>query len=178
MDDFLHVRRHDYELSLEDLSEYPVWEYALSEEDIDNQDERTLRPSLASPPVNPNDAYFLVRATFKLANGAQLKGFITPLKEQDDDFMRPVIPVDLNPVIVSNAGHVAFCYGKSSLDQEQIDKNYKRLGYPSIEVFPISFTADVEINNGVSSGTLQGFLILDNAANMFDMTEADIRYVR
>jgi hypothetical protein len=178
MNDLLHIRRQDYELSLEDLLQYPVWEHALDEEETHNQNERTLRPSLVSPPIDPNDAYFFVRASFKLANGAQLKGFITPVKQQDDNFMRPVIPVDLNPVIVSPDGHVTFCYGKYKPDQERIDNNYKRLGYPSTEVFPIRFTADVEVNNGVSSGILEGFLFLDKAANMFDVTETDVRYVK
>lgn len=178
MNDLLHIRRQDNELSLEDLLQYPVWEYALDEENTHNQNERTLRPSLVSPPIDPNNAYFFVRATFKLANGVQLKGFITPVKKQDDNFMRPVIPVDLNPVIVSRDGHVIFCYGKYSPNQERIDNNYKRLGYHSIEVFPITFTADVEVKNGVSSGMLQGFLYLDKAANLFDLTETDIRYVR
>jgi hypothetical protein len=178
MDDLSHVRKQDYELSANDLLQYPVWEYALDEEEIDNQNERTLRPSLASPPIDPSDAYFIIRATFRLKNGAQLKGFIKPVKQQYDNFMKPVIPFDLNPVIISDNDNVAFCYGKIKPDQEQIDNNYKRLGYPSNEVFPITFTADVDIKNGISSGILQGFLFFDETANIFKVTDSDLRYVK
>lgn len=39
-------RKHHYDLTLQDIMQYLCWEYALDEEDIEEQDEQTSCPSL------------------------------------------------------------------------------------------------------------------------------------
>ncbi len=49
----MKVRRRVYELSLDDLDRFPVWEYALDEEGEEGQDEATVRPLDGAGPVDP-----------------------------------------------------------------------------------------------------------------------------
>jgi hypothetical protein len=85
---------------LADLIQFPVWEYALVEEAIEGQDERTLRPFQADLYDDSQSAYLIVRASFVLANGKQLKGYIIPIKLEENTVMEPLLPYDLNPIII------------------------------------------------------------------------------
>ena len=40
----MQIRIQYYALTLADLLQYPMWEYALDEEVIEEQDERTVKP--------------------------------------------------------------------------------------------------------------------------------------
>lgn len=63
------IRKQVYELAINELRDYPVWEYALDEEDREGQDEATVRPVILSAPLDPNIGMFIVRTRFKLADG-------------------------------------------------------------------------------------------------------------
>jgi hypothetical protein len=52
----MQVCKQDYDLSLNDLAQFPVWEYALDEEGYEGQDERTVRPYTADPPLEQSYA--------------------------------------------------------------------------------------------------------------------------
>jgi len=51
------------------LERYPNWEYALDEEDVEGQDETTIRPESQQKLVTENTAYTAAKAT--LANGTE-----------------------------------------------------------------------------------------------------------
>ncbi|MGA9453583.1 MAG: hypothetical protein WBW41_19825 [Verrucomicrobiia bacterium] len=59
------VRRQVYELTLDDLNQFPVWEFRLGEEGEAGRDECTVQPYTASGPLDPADRMFVVRAVFK-----------------------------------------------------------------------------------------------------------------
>lgn len=40
----MRIRKQIYEITLEDLLQFPVWEFALDEEADEGQDESTVRP--------------------------------------------------------------------------------------------------------------------------------------
>jgi hypothetical protein len=172
------IRKQDYDLSVDDLIRYPAWEYALDEEAVHERDERTVRPYLQLAPLDPHYAYFIVRASFFLVNGMALKGYITPIKLGKYEFMKPLIPYDLGPVILTERGRVIFGYGYKKPNSESIARNYKILGQPPAEVFPIKFASDVEIANGISEGILEGFLYFEGTKKAVSLSETDIKFAR
>lgn len=175
----MRIRKQENALTIFDLMQFPAWEYALNEEDVPGQNEKTLRPYLIPPPLDREQAYFVVRARFILANGASLTGFLKPLRQNEDKLMQPLLPYDLHPVIVTDQGHVPFCYGVFRPDEATISENYKRLGYEAEKIFPISFMADIWVSNSVNEGVLKGFLFFEqDSKNFFKLKLSDIKYVK
>jgi hypothetical protein len=174
----MNIRKYDYDLTLDDLYLHPAWEYALDEEGNYNQNERTIRPSTRLPPFNPQEAYLIVRASFLLANGIVLKGYISPIKLGKSIFANSLIPYDLGPVILTNNGKVHFCYGQRKPDPDTISKNYEIIGQSPTSVFPIRVRTDVEIINGIAEGILEGFLYLKSSQKVVNLSENDLFYVR
>jgi hypothetical protein len=158
---------------------FPAWEYALDEEQARGQNERTVRPYRASPPLDPNKACFIVRAGFLLLDGTQMVGYITPIRLSGPKLMNPVIPVDMHPVIVTEQGHVVIWYGASRPDSEEISKNYRLLKKKPSEVFPIKFISEVDVLDSIAEGTLEGFLYCDETVqDFFNLKAIDIKVIR
>ncbi len=53
-----------------------------------------------------------------------------------------------------------FWYGLFQPTEEILSQNYRILGKPADEVFPLQYRSDVEVATGPLSGTLDGFLCL------------------
>jgi hypothetical protein len=175
----MRIRKRDYELDLDDIMQFAVWEYALDEEGIAGQDERTVRPYCTSLSLDPQEAYFIVRASFHLADGTQMKGYIKPVTLSGPKFMEPVIPVDLHPIVITDRGRVTFWYGASKPGLEEISKNYHTLDKESSEVFPIEFASDTEVLDSIVEGTLEGFLYCDESVqDFFKLKTTDIKVVK
>ena len=146
----MKIRKQVYELTTEDLTSHPVWEFALDEEGEEGQDEATVRPRQTSAALDPSDGMYIVRARFTLADGTTLTGYITPCAN----------PADLGtvqPQIVTTNGQVGFWFGLAPTDIQQC---YAKLGKTSQQVFPIAFAADIEISGGRFTGTIPAFLKL------------------
>ncbi len=174
----MQIHKQIYELNLADLLQYPSWEYIISEEGIPGQSMSTVRPYLASPPLNPNLAYIIVKTSFHLANGVTLKGFIKPIVVGKHGLMEPLAPVDHFPVIIAETGQVVFCYGQYKPDLEEIAQNYRILGYRPGDVFPIEYTSDIEVSNSIVEGILEGFIYFDEKqTDFFHLKPSDIRTI-
>lgn len=91
-----HVRKPVYDLAVADLEQRYAWEFALDQEGEEGQDEVKGRPSTAHGPLDPSEGMFLVRTRLSLADGTQLKGYLTPPIQRDASvgMLRPaVVPV-------------------------------------------------------------------------------------
>jgi hypothetical protein len=175
----MQIRIKDYALTLADLVQYPMWKYALDEEVIEGQDERTVKPFQTTANVNLQNTYLILRTSFYLANGKQFKGYIRSIRLEVDPLMKAVLPYDLNPVIINEMGRVYFCYGSAKPDQEEMSRNYSLLGFSPTEVFPIKFVADVQVDGYVVEGTLDGFLYFDEEQeDFFNLKQEDMKIVR
>jgi hypothetical protein len=62
----MKIRKQVYDLTLDDLTRYPVWEYALDEEGEDGQDEATVRPVVIEQ-MDLQHSSYMVRTRFQLA---------------------------------------------------------------------------------------------------------------
>ncbi|RLS39287.1 MAG: hypothetical protein DWH81_08730 [Planctomycetota bacterium] len=147
------IRKQVYELTLADLQSWPIWEFALDEEGDDNQDEATVRPYPLADPLDPSESTFIVAARFKLADGTQLQGCLTPPSSSDNSLGA------VQPQIITERGRVSFWYGRCEPD---LASTYRMLGRNSASVFPIQFESVVRLCEGAVSGTIPGFLCLED----------------
>jgi len=148
----MRIRKQVYELTPADLETHQIWEFALDEERLDGQDEATVRPWKGGPPLNPADGMFVVRASFELADGARLFGYLTP----------PVQGVSgigtIQPVIVAKQGQVQFWFGIRTPNAEEISRAYATLGRTANAVFPCRYASEVPLIGGPIAGVLKGFM--------------------
>jgi len=150
----VRLRKQVYELTLRDLSTFPVWEFRLDAEGEEGRDESTVRPYSALGPLNPDERMFVVRAVFILADGSQMYGYLTPPQRGDASVGA------LQPIIVTNRGQVRLWCGTATPDPKRLAHNYELLGKSANQVFPVRFESDVDLLGGPVSGSAPGFLVL------------------
>jgi len=146
----MKIRKQVYELTVDDLMEFPVWEFALDEEGEEGQDEATVRPSTAPLPLDCSEAMCIVRALFSLADGTRHIGYLTPGHAADDLGA-------IQPLIITPHGHVIFWMGAARDDTGPF---YEKLEKRAEQIFPITFKSDVPLVGGVVFGSIPGFLHL------------------
>jgi hypothetical protein len=155
------IRKQVYDLTVADLEQYGVWEFALDEEGEEGQDEATVRPYESHGPINPSEGMFIVRARLGLADGTQLKGYLTPPVQGDSSLGT------LQPAVVVSGGQVSFWCGMLEPERGHIAASYARLGKASAsQVFPLRFESDVALVGGPIVGELPGFMVLEDFATM------------
>src|ERR1043165_421286 len=135
-------RKQVYELTLDDLNQFPIWEFKLDTWRAEGQDEATVRPYTASGPLDPTDRMFVVRAAFTLADGSRLKGYLTPPVRGQEGIDA------MQPIVVTARGQVRFWCGTSVPDAKRLARNYDLLGKEAKLVFPLRFESEVELLNG------------------------------
>jgi hypothetical protein len=96
---------------------------------------------------------FIVEARFWLADGTQMRGYLTPPADGGRELGT------FQPQIVTEAGQVGFWCGRCPPDTA---KAYRLLGRDAAGVFPVRFESAVPLVGGVVSGTLPGFLCLED----------------
>lgn len=171
------IRKQLDDLILDDILKFPSWEFALDEEGTPGQNEQTVRPLLSVPPLDPANNYLVVRATFQLADGTEYKGLIKPIRSEGG-LLPPLIPIDLFPIILTNQGRVNFWYGMFKPDSRELVNNYSMLGKENpAKIFPIKFSSDVEIVNGIFEGILTGFMYSDPDVEPMDLSMDNVKTV-
>ena len=152
----MKIRKQVYQLTLEDLSKSPVWEFALDEEGEEGQDEATVRPYELSSVLDPSDGMFVVRAVFTLADGSSLQGYLTPPVQGESDIGT------LQPIVVTERGQVGFWCGMAVPDSARLARLYALLGRDAGRVFPVRFESEVDLTSGKVAGSIPGFLVLED----------------
>lgn len=152
----MKIRKQVYELTLEDLRTFPVWEFRLDEESDEGQDESTVRPYTESGPLDPAERMFVVRAVFTLADGSRMEGYCSPPLRGDDS-----IGI-LQPIIITDRGQVRFWCGTTTPDSKRLARSYEWLGKDARRIFPMQFESDVELVGSPVKGSVPGFLVLEN----------------
>ena len=148
------IRRQVYELTPDDLSTSSVWEFALDEEGEPDQDEATVRPYSYSGALDPSSGMFIVAASFWLADGTPMHGYLTPAPSTN---MRSLGTIQ--PQIIFARGQVSFWWGRCTPDTARA---YQLLGRDAASVFPVRFESEVPLVGGIVGGTIPGFLCLES----------------
>jgi hypothetical protein len=175
----MKILKDENELNTSDLMNFPVWEFAFEESKAYPLSSILIKPCTDPPPHNMHESRYLIRTTFRLASGMVFIGYTKPF-DLLDQFTGHLSPIDLQPVIVTTKGRVVFWYGINGPKPEEIAEIYLLLGQKPSEVFPIKFELDMEILNGISKGTIDGFMYCeeDEVDDFFHMKEADIKFFR
>ena len=147
------IRKQVYKLTLQDLMSSPVWEFALDEEGEPDQDEATVRPLALSGPLDPTVGMYIVAARFWLADGTEMRGYLT-LPSGDDRGLGTV-----QPQIVTECGQVGFWCGRCP---PYTARAYRLLGRDAASAFPIRFASAVSLVGGAVAGTVPGFMCLES----------------
>jgi hypothetical protein len=150
----MKIRKQVYQLTPDDLNRFPIWEFALEEEGEEGQDEATVRPYKVSGALEPSDGMFVVKASFALADGTEMQGYLNPPVNGDISLGA------LQPIIVSNAGQIVFWCGRMTPSPDRLAMWYQFLGRDASRVFPIRFESQVELVDGPVSGSITGFMVL------------------
>jgi hypothetical protein len=149
------IRKSVVSLTLADLATSPVWEFALDEEDVEGQDETTVRPYAVDGPLDPAAGMFVVRARFALADGTLMSGYLTPPVQGEARLNT------FQPIVVTPVGHVVFWCGMIVPDAATIAENYLRLGKTDASKgFPLRFESAVPLKCGTIKGQVPGFVVL------------------
>jgi len=151
------IRKQVYELTLYDISRFPIWEFALDEEGENGQDELTVRPYFFSGSLDLNKGIFIVKADFKLADDTLMVGYITPPEKSDKSLG------SIQPVIITEKGQVSFWKGNKKPSNKLISESYKHLGKQKNNVFPIHFKSSLSISTINIEGVIRGFLFFEKS---------------
>jgi hypothetical protein len=146
------LRKQVTDLTLADLRETPVWQFALDEEGEPGQDEETLKPCPEVEEVDPKEGIFVVATSFQAADGTRFSGYATPVAADED--------LSEQPTIITETGFVNFWRGMA-FDEQKLDaaiaESYEALKTSPAELFPLRWQMDVRVNGGSSKGELHGF---------------------
>ena len=155
----MKVRKQVYLLTEDDLRDHEVWEFALDEEGVEGQDEATVRPFSPQGELDASSGMFVLRASFRLADGSRMSGYLTPPAGSDSGLGT------IQPVIVSASGQVTFWQGIRRPQRTELDDWYRRLGRTASQLFPLEFNSEVPLVRGPVRGTIPGFLVVQSLGN-------------
>lgn len=153
------VAKQVYELTLDDLRKFPVWEFRIDQKGKGHRDECTVGPFKTTGPLDPADRMFVVRAIFILADGTRMRGYFTPPSRGEAGIGT------LQPIIVTNRGQVRFWCGTAAPDSKRLAHSYELLGKDAKRVFPVQFESEAELVGGPIRGSVAGFLVLEDFLN-------------
>lgn len=139
-----------YHLSLDDLSDIPIWEYALDEEGMPGQDEATVKPRPDLSAVDPSEGSFVVHTMFESASGATFRGYSQPAASPDLGLIQPTI--------IAKGSHIHFWFGIIRPRGRHIERSYQLLEMSPDDLFPVRFESLVDINRTPGRRSYRGFL--------------------
>jgi len=152
-----------YDLTLEDLKKYPIWE-DLSENDDEAEDECTVRGH--SGPYESVESNCVVLTKFYMHDGTSHLGFIDPA----------YYSLNTQATIFFPRGTVSFWFGIKKPSENEIKDYYHTMEKTYKQVFPLFWEAMVQISRRFAvsgkfrlyrglpipqAGTIEGFGYID-----------------
>jgi hypothetical protein len=132
----LATRKPVNQLTLDDFSAFPVWEYANDEEGVKGRNETWVRP--VDTAVVPNQSYTHVAADFTAAGGKQFAGFVTvSTLDGPPEVCQRVIVHEREYLFVSNPEAFGFEKSRECL--------LGKVCLTEPEMFPLSFRLRVPV---------------------------------
>lgn len=130
-----------------------IWEFAINEELIDEQDETTLRPCLNLRVADPSEGIYIVQAEFETLSGRKLNGLCSPSIDSSLSAIQPYI--------FTNVGKVMLWYGIAQPSKEEKTRIYQVLEANADSLFPIRFKAKTQAKGVKLEGKIEGFMWLE-----------------
>lgn len=148
-------------VTLADFEKFPVWVLChttdYDEEWYDDTDEATVRPWSDNIPIDAKSAIFFIRAHFVLADGAEMKGFVSYMTNPQWKIVANDIG-STQPVLLHPSGkQIPFWYGVIKITSEDMNRIYTLLGKDRKMVFPIRYRVDDNLIVVEQKGEIDGF---------------------
>ncbi|GFE81518.1 hypothetical protein GCM10011487_35180 [Steroidobacter agaridevorans] len=128
----LKTRKPIDELTASDLSVFPIWEYALDEEEAEDRDETWVRPVDAQV-VRKGQYSLTVAAEFRTRTGTTFPGFIGVTTAEGLEIYGAVLLPEAKYVVVDPS---------NAADRRAAAKS---LGTSTKELFPLTYTLRVRV---------------------------------
>lgn len=147
------IRKQVYELTAKDFSDYPIWEFCSDEEDVEGQDEATVRPTDKMELADELPGSCVVAANLRFADGSLGTGY---LYNCDDNDMGCI-----QPNLLTAAGQINFWLGWLRFVRnaaERVQLGYGKIGKTKAAVFPLSFESTTNVNGRVLRVVVHGFM--------------------
>ena len=135
------IRKQVYDLTIDDLSSHPVWEFCLDEEGEEGQDEATVKPSEEKEVPGHSPGSYILASDVRFADGSTGIGYI--YSGEPGDFGC------IQPNVVTASGQVNLWLGwlKFVKDpQAAVAKALGQLGKNPTTAFPIRFKTRPDLN--------------------------------
>jgi hypothetical protein len=150
------TRKQVYLLSAQDLTDQLIWEFCPDEEDVEGQDEATVRPSTNEEVPGYSPGVYIFAANVRFADGTTGIGYLYSGKP--DDFGM------IQPNVVTDAGQVNFWLGwlqfRNNLEQH-LSQAYELIGKDCNSIFPISFESKALVNGASQKIIVESFMGMD-----------------
>ncbi|WP_027358056.1 hypothetical protein [Desulforegula conservatrix] len=145
------IRKQIYDLTIEDLQTFSIWEFCSDEEGFNEQDECTVRPKSNNHFEYVNKLICLTSYTFN--NGNSYLGYITPSLNMQE--AQPHI-------IINSQLTMQFWFGINKPNILVIEKNFNQIDCKLSEVFPISWRIIPIIHGLPFKGVIDDFYYLND----------------
>lgn len=151
----LKTRKPVVKLTATDLRIFPVWEYALDEEDKREQDETWVRP-VASAAIR-NGVYVIVATDFATHSGRELRGFmIVSTLGGKVEIRAGAVVGRIGYRVIPTLSRKLAAARKCDWALRERDNLVEVLGEPETAVFPMQYALRVPIRG--EKQTRQGIL--------------------
>ena len=159
----------------EHFGEHPVWVQCHTVDYerpwYDDTDEETFRPWDGALPADASELMLLIPAQFKLNDGTELEGFLTPAVERKTLYPADILG-SIQPHIWLPSGRSArFWDGTLRRSADEASAVYAELGRGPSQIFPITYSGLPGLATGVISGQIHGFC---SQAGTFDPVRIDV----
>lgn len=144
--DPLRIRKQVYLLTLSDLEAHPVWEHASDEEDLEDQDEATVRPH---PSPLASEPGLIVPALLTAADGTMLHGYAYTAADFSIE--------QVQPYAITPHGHAGFWFGVLEPHPSDLEELYRVLGKTAATLFPLKVQLSCPPATTALEGTIDGF---------------------
>jgi len=185
--------KQSYELTPADFERYPAWiavqNYDYGQPWYEGTNDQTYRPWVEVRRFTGNRGFLLLAARIELADGTVYPGFIgrvadswdeptQPRRMKDGNFTAPLqwskrhgdTPLSVlslqRPAIFIGEKIFDFMLGKPERQRERVRSFYAAIEKTPAEVFPVRFSADPALADGIVEGTMDGFLQISIAPTL------------
>ena len=157
----LDKRRQVYLLSPEDLKEHPVWEFCSDEEDVEDQDEATVRPVQVQGVEDDQPGAFVIAADVIFADGSKGEGYVYSGDPNDFGCTQPNVLVAGKQVglwlgSLQYVGNI----------QQTVDQAYRLLGRSAESTFPMTFRSTVQKDDHFITSVVTSFMAIDESGSV------------
>ena len=160
-DPLANTRRQVHCLSDQDLKEHPLWEFCSNEEDVEGQDEATLRPAVASELLGYAPGSYVMAADVTFADGSAGAGYVYSGEPGDFGCTQPHV--------FMAERQIGFWLGSLRFAgniEATVAHAYQSLNRRAESLFPLTVRSRVKVNGALITSTLEGFMAREESGRI------------